>query len=82
MREGLLALPVGIGLQVLAAPMEEDVAARAGRRHVRSRVVLAGARVLGGDLWVMLTNLADRAGWLWLGRTIRIRAATNCRCSS
>jgi putative transposase len=33
MREGLLALAVGTGLQVLAAMMEEDVAAACGRRR-------------------------------------------------
>ena len=32
LREGLLALAVGTGLQVLTAIMEEDVAATCGRR--------------------------------------------------
>jgi putative transposase len=58
LREGLLALAVGAGMQVLTAMMEADVAAVAGRRgkrdpgrravrhgHERGSVVLGGRRV-------------------------------------
>ena len=58
LREGLLALAVGTGLQVMAALMEEDVTARCGRRgrhdpertatrhgHERGSVSLGGRRV-------------------------------------
>ncbi len=58
MREGLLALAVGTGLQVMAAIMEEDVTAQCGPRgrhdpdrvavrhgHERESVTLGGRRV-------------------------------------
>ena len=58
MREGLLALAVGAGLQVMAAIMEQDVAAACGPRgrhdpqrtatrhgHERGSVILGGRRV-------------------------------------
>ena len=55
MREGLLALAVGAGLQVMAAIMEEDVTARCGPkgRHDADRVAVrhghgAGSVSLGG----------------------------------
>src|SRR3954466_1141428 len=55
MREGLLALAVGTGLQVMAAIMEQDVTAVCGPkgRHDRERTATrhgsgAGAITLGG----------------------------------
>jgi hypothetical protein len=60
MREGLLALAVGTGLQVMAAIMEEDVTAACGPKgrhdpdrmavrhgHERGSVSLGGRRVPG-----------------------------------
>jgi putative transposase len=54
-KEGLLALAVGVGLQVMAAVMEEDVVAVAGPRgrHDRDRTAVrhgseAGSVTLGG----------------------------------
>ena len=38
MREGLLALAVGTGLQVMAAIMEEDVIAKCGPRAGTTRI--------------------------------------------
>ena len=58
LREGLLALAVGAGMQVLAAMMEDDITAACGRRgkhdpqraatrhgHERGSVTLGGRRV-------------------------------------
>ena len=69
LREGLLALAVGAGLQVMASMMEADVVAVAGRkgRHDPARTAVrhghgAGSVTLGGRVDAALPGRAGAGG--------------------
>jgi putative transposase len=74
-QEGLLALAVGAGLQVLTALMEEDVTARCGveGRHDATRTAPGHGHGAG--------SVSSGVGYRWCGRGCApLMAQASCRC--